>query len=54
MDTHRCCNESDPTLGDNECTIKCQVNAHGRLHDFDPKMGWGGGGVCFVQATFGA
>ena len=26
------------------CTVKCQENAHGRLHDFDPKNGGGGEG----------
>ena len=32
-------------------TVKCRVNAHGPLHDFDPKTGLG---VCMVQATSGA
>ena len=39
--------------------VKLQVNAHGCLHDFDPKKGWGEGavggvGVCLGQAIFGA
>ena len=34
------------------CTVKCRVNAHGRLLDFDPKMGGGGGGCLLGAGNF--
>ena len=33
-------------------TVKCRVNAHGRLHDFDPNMGGGGGAFAWCRQHY--